>query len=95
MLDYVEKILIPYFRGKKGILILDQFNSHYTPVVLDKLASNNITPVLVPGGMTGRLQPLDVSVNGPLKAFFRSYWTKWLIESEPIWTKSSPNFIKL
>ena len=41
------------------------------------LEKNNIHVVRVPAGTTSHLQPLDVSVNKPVKDFFRKEFSKW------------------
>ena len=33
---------------------------------------------VIPGGLTSRLQPLDVSVNTPFKGFMHKEWAKWI-----------------
>jgi len=33
---------------------------------------------VIPGGLTSQLQPLDVSVNKPLKGFMHEEWAKWI-----------------
>jgi len=40
---------------------------HKTREVLVKLRSPDITPIPIPAGCTGLVQPLDVSVNCPFK----------------------------
>jgi len=32
---------------------------------------------VIPGGLTGQLQPLDISVNKPFKGFMHEEWAKW------------------
>ena len=49
MKDYTDKVLLPYTKGKKALLVLDHFTAHKSPSKLGYLADNNITPYLIPG----------------------------------------------
>ena len=40
---------------------------------------NNITVVTVQGGCTGKVQPLDVSLNKPFKACVRGVWKDYML----------------
>lgn len=57
--------------GRDSLLVMDHATFHKTPEVLKKLRDNNILPALIPGGCTGLLQPLDVSINKPFKKWIR------------------------
>jgi len=41
---------------------------------------------VIPGGLTCKLQPLDVSVNHPFKTFVREEWDKWMTSGEHTYT---------
>ena len=56
---------------------MDNFTGQKTTAVLDKLEENGIVVVMVPGGTTDRLQPLDVSVNKPAKDFLHEKFRQW------------------
>ena len=73
MLTYIDH-LYTFTNGRPSVLILDQYSSHKNGEVRDKAESLNITLVFVPSGQTSVLQPLDVSVNGAIKAIARSEW---------------------
>lgn len=50
------------------MLVLDAFRRHLTKGVEKKLHEETIDLVVIPGGMTGQLQPRDVSqkvIQGP------------------------------
>ena len=81
MLDYVERIIKPDLKdGRRSLLILDEHRSHYTDKVNDCFTSALIDPILIPGGYTSALQPLDVSINKPLKEAYRVLWRKWFMD---------------
>ena len=44
------------------------------------LGQNNIEYVIVPPNCTDRLQPLDMSINKPVKDFLRRKFTDWYAE---------------
>jgi len=70
------------------MLILDAFKGHTTDSVKRKLAEINSELVVIPGGMTSQLQPLDVSVNTPFKGLVRAQYEKWIISDNLPLTKS-------
>lgn len=87
MIDYIEKILKPVIGSNQALLLLDQFAAHSTTPVQEKYAECNISPVLIPGGFTHCLQPLDVSINKPLKDRFRHEWATWMSTTKPEYTR--------
>ena len=65
------------FLKKAYLLVCDQFEAHVTKST-ERLATNLKTNLIViPGGLTNQLQPLDVSVNKPFKGFMHEEWEKW------------------
>ena len=87
MMEYAEKVLIPFFNqrklslelseSQKSMLILDVFAAHRVEEFLKKLQDANICVIFIPGGCTGELQPLDVAVNGDFKASMKSKFSEW------------------
>ena len=47
-----------------------------------------IKSTLVPAGFTSELQPLDVSVNKPIKDILKTEWQKWFDCPNPVFTKA-------
>ena len=86
--DYIKDIVSAYTKNRPSLLLLDEFNTHKTADVLGAFEVNNIRSLLIPGGFTSMLQPLDVSVNKTIKAILKEEWRKWCEESEPIYTKA-------
>ena len=90
MKDYIVKILVPYITKKRkelklasdhrALVIYDTFKGQRTPAILKLLEENNTDIVLVPANCTGRLQPLDVSVNKAAKNFMRDQLQRWYTE---------------
>ncbi len=50
------------------MLVFDSFSAHIAPAVKQKFKSINTVPVVIPGGCTSKVQPLDVSLNKPFKS---------------------------
>ena len=46
-----------------SMLVLDSFRGHLTDSIKEKSRREKCNMVVIPGGMTGMLQPLDVSIN--------------------------------
>ena len=68
MLKWITDIWMKYTRKRPSLLFLDSFSVHLTDKVKDKFKTYNTTVVVIPGGCTSVLQPLDVSINKPVKA---------------------------
>ena len=52
-----------------ALLIFDQFKGQVTEKMFELLEENHVNIVLVPANCTDHLQPLDISVNKPVKSF--------------------------
>jgi len=81
---YIKEHLIPVLGCRPTLYALDLMGSHTTPVILDLLRSNNITPSLIPRGCTGLVPPLDVSVNKPFKELVRELTDEKIFKLELI-----------
>ena len=56
---------------------MDVFTGQMTEPVKEKLRANNILLVRVPANMTNLFQPLDLTVNGSVKALMKQKFTLW------------------
>lgn len=54
-------------QGRPSLFVMYEPEFHKTREVLAKLRSHDISPIPIPAGCTGLVQPLDVSVNCPFK----------------------------
>jgi len=75
MIEWIDHVLIPYADGVGCALIVDDLPAHQTPAIKAHCKNNNIELILVPGWLTGTLQPLDVGVFGKLKSIMIKDWT--------------------
>lgn len=83
-LKYIQLHLIPVLEGRPSLFAIDLCTSHYTPAVLEKLRIHHIIPTLIPAGCTSLVQPLDVSINKPLKERIRDLTDEAIRECESV-----------
>lgn len=62
---------------QRALLIFDQFKGQVTEKMFKHLEENHVNIVVVPANCTDRLQPLDVSVNKPVKSFLHKQFQEW------------------
>ena len=62
------------------LLIMGSFSGHKTTEVKKTCKHNNIDIMMIPGGYTGLLQPLDISVNRSFKSKLKSNSKERLID---------------
>ena len=87
MLRYVEKVIVPFVDDKRATLQLDKahpalaifdcFRGQTTPEFAAALKKHNIIQVPVPANCTDKLQPLDISINKPMKDELRRRFQTW------------------
>ena len=85
MLKWIELVLKPYVEQNNGLshVIIDDYNSHKTPVVLHALRSLKCIVSILPGGSTSQIQPLDVGVNKPFKGHLKNKWGDFMVIENP------------
>jgi hypothetical protein len=67
MMMYLDEIFEPR-NGDPCALIMDNFSAHIDDQVMTEMKKLHIEPILVPPNCTWQFQPLDVKVNGAIKA---------------------------
>jgi hypothetical protein len=67
MLRYLKEVVLPYTKKRPAALLLDNYEAHWEENVTDFCSKNKIRLIEVPEGETADLQPLNISVNGPMK----------------------------
>ena len=78
MLAWTSDVWRPYVSGRPALLILDKFSAHFTDRVQEAFRQLNTKWILIPGGCTSVLQPLDISINKPFKGYIRQAWTQYM-----------------
>lgn len=69
-------------KDDRVLLLLDNHETHLTPQVLDKASDVGIVMVTYPPHTSHRLQPLDLSVYGPLKTYYNQAVEAWLLNNK-------------
>ena len=69
MLNWIENVWAKRerFSNPQSLLVLDSFSAHIVDSVKRRFGEKNTNIAVIPGGLTSRLQPLDVSVNKSFK----------------------------
>ena len=78
MLEWIDLVWEPATEGKRALLVLDSFSAHITNDRKKRLKQINTVPLVIPGGCTSKIQPLDVCLNKPFKAYVRQHWSKYI-----------------
>ena len=79
MLEWIKKVWSPYISGKPALLALDTFSGHLTDKVRNAFSKCNTKLLVIPGGCTSVLQPLDLSINKPFKNHIRDMWCQYMV----------------
>jgi len=87
MMTYLHSILMPYVKKTRtelqlssthrALVIFDQFKAQTTGNFRSTLERNNISVVEVPANCIDWLQPLDLSINKPVKDHLKSCFHDW------------------
>ena len=77
------------FFDRTSPLIFDSFSAHIDEDVRNTFKKEHkTTTAVIPGGLTKKLQPLDISVNRSVKNHIRAEWEKWMSEGLHTFTKT-------
>ena len=84
---YIRKIIIPFASQRRkdlklapahpAITIFDGFRGQTTDEVISLLRRNKIIPVQLPPNCTDKLQPVDLSINKPMKDHMKRKFQEW------------------
>ena len=87
MMRYLQMIIVPYMNVKRqelklaedypALVLFDVFKGQTTPTIEKLLQENNISFVLIPPNCTDKLQPLDISINKPMKDALKDQFQMW------------------
>lgn len=57
--------------GKRGLIVWDSASTHLAKEMKNFLARRGVDQIMIPAGMTGYLQTLDLAINKPFKDYIR------------------------
>jgi hypothetical protein len=83
MLEWLKTVWNPRpgaFLNQPSMLVLDAFKGHLTDSVKDQLRKVKTELVVILGGMTSVLQPMDISINKPFKDRLRQQYLTWIAD---------------
>ena len=81
---YIQEHIIPVLGGRLSLFALDLCSAHKTEPILQLLYSNHIIPSLIPPGCTSLVQPLNVSINKPLKGMISDLTDEAILDCESV-----------
>ena len=87
MTRYLQKVIIPFASHKRiqlglpqtqaALALFDCFKGQNTSLIEDILEKHNIVSVIVPANCTDKLQPIDLSINKPVKDGMKACFQSW------------------
>ena len=91
MMEWIDLVIWEQAtEGRRALLILDSLSAHITMAIKQKLKEINTVPVVIPGGCTSKVQPLDMNLNKP----FIATGLAISLSSLPIFRPRSWNLLK-
>ena len=66
---------------QETVLLRDCFSVHLMEKIVTRLESLNVHQIVIPAGMTGELQSLDVGINKPFKDYVREKYRQWRMKN--------------
>ena len=79
-LDWINRVWGNLVFGQKRFLVWDSFRCHISDQAKAAVARRNTIMGIIPGGCTKFLQPVDVSLNKPVKEGYRECYDEWFAE---------------
>lgn len=74
------------FFSPASLLIFDSMAAHKETEVQATVNAAGAHIAVIPGGLTGKLQPLDIAVNHPFKTYIRAEWDNWMMNGQHSFT---------
>ena len=78
---WIREVLLKHTKMQHCLLVFDSFKAHLLDDVLQTLKRENASIVVVPGGCTSKAQPVDVSLNRPIKDTMKGLWEEFMTSS--------------
>jgi hypothetical protein len=80
----IQERFLGALSNSSSMLILDTFHGHLHEKLKVKLEGKDCVLVVIPGGMTSQLTPLDMLVSNSLKDHLRMECEAWLLSENSI-----------
>ncbi|XP_067878807.1 uncharacterized protein pogzb [Heterodontus francisci] len=74
-----KHVAVPY---SKSMLVLDSFRQHMSDDFIDYLSRCSSLPLVIPGGCTSRIQPLDMCISQTFRNFLQKRWAEYVREAK-------------
>ncbi|KAM9852026.1 pogo transposable element with ZNF domain [Aulostomus maculatus] len=79
---WTKRIWLPHVSGppqsRKSMLVLDRHREHMSDPFLTVISGAGTLPVVIPGGCSTHLQPLEICVKPVLQRFLLTRWAKFV-----------------
>lgn len=79
---WAREVILPFFNGRPGYLLQDQFSIHMNEENLHLIQQAGIEVDFIPAGHTACLQVLDKGIHKPFKHFLKQESIDWLVNAE-------------
>ena len=66
---------------KKNMLVMDEASMHKIPEIKRSVELSETKVMMIPGGLTKYIQPLDVAISKPFKEEIRRRYNEYYIEN--------------
>ena len=71
-------------QAERRILVVDSYKSHKSEESIEIAKRRcNSEVIIIPGGCTSIIQPMDKCINKPFKTYMRQEWQEWMREDRP------------
>ena len=84
MMCWDDEVLAPYVttapESVHPLLFLDSYRCHMMESVVSCIQDLGVEVKHIPGGCTGKCQPVDVGIGKPLKNRIKNSWEDWMME---------------
>lgn len=75
---WFRSIILAHTKGRQALLAIDSFSALETEEFNQLAQCNNVDIVVIPGGCTMEIQPLDVCLNKLLKSVIQNRWIEYV-----------------
>jgi hypothetical protein len=74
MVDWIQRVLLPYTHGQPSLLIIDSYEPHQVEFIMDLFSKYNVIVAVIPEGCNSKLQPMSISVTKLFRTHLKDTW---------------------